>query len=687
MQLNFKIGKRGLLYSEFFFNFRKKGLKTKENMSVLHFDKQELGNLEYSLQREMLSTNRAGGYMNTTIVCCNTRKYHGLMVCPIDGAGFEGEDYVLLSSLDETVIQHQQAFNLGIHRFPGIYEPRGHKYIVDFDFTPTPTITYRVGGVLLKKEMLWLHSRAELLIRYTLLEAKSDTTLRLRPFLAFRQKHRLSSANMMANGLSVPVNGGVKNRLYDGFPWLYMQLNVANEFVAAPDWFYNFEYAEEYRRGYPSHEDLLTTGFFELPIRKGCPVIFSASTSEADPDSLERLFEEEIARRSNKTEFLPCLRHSARQFIVRKDEKTEVIAGYPWFGRWGRDTFIALPGITLTQGGVETCGDVLDTMVSEMKDGLFPNMGSAYNSVDAPLWFFWALQQYGKYIPERELWKIYGPKMKDILEAYRRGIGDGAIRVDENGLVWASKEGYAFTWMDAIVDGTPVTGRDGYQVEINALWYNAVCYALELARKFRNKKFVEEWEHYPGLIRESFLKTFWYESDGGKERYLADYVGGDGIQNTFIRPNQVIAAAMPYSMLADEQKQAVLEVVRRHLLTPKGLRTLSPRNPLYKGRYEGDQSERDRAYHQGTVWPWLLEHFVKASFELYGDKFLPEAKEMLANFEDDITDYGIGSIAEIYDGDPPHRARGAISQAWSVGGVLRINQMVEEREQKTVKGE
>ena len=331
-------------------------------MAVLHFDKNELGNLEYSLQREMLSTNRAGGYMSTTIVCCNTRKYHGLMVCPKDDD--DENNYVLLSSVDETVVQHDQTFNLAIHRFPGVYEPRGHKYITDFTYTPTPAITYRVGGVVLKKELLWIHSRTQLLIRYTLLDARSDTQLRLRPFLAFRDRHGLSKANLFADGHSYPIPGGVRSRLYEGFPWLHMQTNVPCEFVAAPDWYYNFEYAEEIDRGYPGHEDLLTTGYFETDIVKGQSVIFSCSTEEVDPATLEKDFMEELARRSNKIDFLSCLRHSARQFIVRHGDKTEVVAGYPWFGRWGRDTFIALPGITLTQGGVESCCEVIESDVS-----------------------------------------------------------------------------------------------------------------------------------------------------------------------------------------------------------------------------------------------------------------------------------------------------------------------------------
>ena len=635
-------------------------------MSVLHFDKNELGNLEYSLRREMLSTNRAGGYMSTTMVCCNTRKYHGLVVCPRNDE--EEENYVLLSSVDETIVQHDQSFNLAIHRFPGVYEPRGHKYIIDFDYTPTPTITYRVGGVTLKKELLWIHSRTQLLIRYTLLEARSETWLRLRPFLAFRCSHTLTHANMAADTHSYPVPGGVRNRLYEGFPWLYLQTGTASEFVAAPDWFYNFEYAEEARRGYPAHEDLLTTGYFEMNIAKGQSVIFSCSTEEADPANFDTVFAEELSRRSNKIDFLSCLRHSGRQFIVRHGNRTELVAGYPWFGRWGRDTFIALPGVTLTQGGLESCREVIDTMVREMHDGLFPNMGSAYNSVDAPLWFFWTLQALEKHVGADEIWKSYGHAMKDVLAAFRRGIGDH-IRVHDNMLIWASNPRLAMTWMDAVVDGKPVTGRDGYQVEINALWYNAICYTLALARKHRDNAFVHEWKEAPDRIKEAFNELFWYP----QEEYLADYVDERG-QNTFIRPNKIIACSLPYGMLSDDRKLSV----RRHLLTPKGLRTLSPRNPLYKGRCEGDQPTRDRAYHQGTVWPWLLEHYVKACFDIKGKEFCNEAVEIVKNFEEDISDNGLASISEIYDGDPPYNARGTISQAWSVGAILRINEMIEE---------
>lgn len=476
---------------------------------------------------------------------------------------------------------------------------------------------------------------------------------------------------MFADGRSYPIKGGVKNRMYEHYPWLYLQIDREAEFVAAPDWYYNFEYLEEKERGYPYREDLLTTGYFEMDVKRGDSVIFSCSLKEEKPEKIAEMFEEELSKRSKKVDFLSCLRHSARQFIVRRRGKTEVVAGYPWFGRWGRDTFIALPGITLSQGDERSFREVMDTMTSEMKDGMFPNMGQAYNSVDAPLWFFWALQQYGKEVGSKEVWESYGGYMKDVLNSYRGG-GSDYVKVDENGLVWASNPNLAMTWMDAVVDGKPVTGRDGYQVEINALWYNAICYTLELAREFRDTRFIGEWKEMPELVKESFIEKFWIP----EESYLADYVN-DEEQNRFIRPNQIIACSLDHRMLSEEQMLGVVRKVRRHLLTPKGLRTLSPNNPLYEGHYGGSQPKRDRQYHQGTVWPWLLEHYVAANFTLHGESYVKDAEKIVHNFDDDLSVHGIGSIAEIYDGDPPHEPNGTPSQAWSVASLLRIIEMIE----------
>lgn len=647
-------------------------------MSALTFDKSELGNLEYSLQREMLATDRKGGYMSTTIVCCNTRKYHGLMVAPIDDSD---ETYVLLSSLDETIIQHNQSFNLALHRYKGVYEPRGHKYITDFEYTPTPTITYRVGGVILRKELLWIHKRTQLMIRYTLVDAHSDTTLRLRPFFAFRNKHSLSKANMDANGRSYPIPGGVKCRLYEGFPWLYLQTDKADaEFVAAPDWYYNFEYPEEIKRGYDGYEDLLTTGYFEMNIKKGESVIFSAATDEmATSQTITEIYEASLARRTHKIDFLSCLRHSARQFIVRRSGgRTEMIAGYPWYGAVGRDTFIALPGVVLEQGYKEDCMDVLDTMVRGMHEGDFAGSASAWVAADAPLWFFWTLQNLEKHIGAKELWARYGEAMKAVLEAYRRGFGRRVV-LHDNGLIWAAADGEALTWMNTKVDGHPVAQRAGYDVEIEALWYNAVCYTLALAAKMKDKEFVDRWADMPERTKASFLSKFWLG-----ENYLADYVN-DSEVNDFRRSNMIVACGLDYTMLSEEQIVDVLGVVRQHLLTRRGLRSLSPRNPLYEPSYADDQRSQDLASRNGSIWIWPLMFYVKSCFAIAGEQYLSSAEEILAGFHDEIQTACIGSVSECFEGDPPFHARGCLSQATSVGGLLYISDLVESYRKQAAK--
>lgn len=652
-------------------------------MAYLKFNKDELVNLEYSLKREVLATNRAGGYMSSTIICCNTRKYHGLLIVPIEE--FNGERHVLLSALDETIVQHGQAFNLGIHKYPGNYEPRGHKYIVDFEYEPVYTLTYRVGGVVLKKEIVLVHNEDQVVIRYTLLDAHSETLLRLKPFLAYRNVNSLCKANMMANTKYEPVENGIRSKLYNGFPSLNMQLSKANDFVAVPDWYKNIEYMEEENRGYDFREDLFVPGYFEVPIKKGESIVFSASTAPAATGRLKMKFQKLVEARAPRNSFVNCLKYSASQFIVKEGKDTEIIAGYPWFGAWGRDTFIALPGVTLSAANdVKSCKDVLDTMMRQLNNGLFPNVGkgknAAYNSVDAPMWLFKALQEYGEAVGEEQVWKNYGAKMKTILSAYRQGVND-YVKMHDNGLIWADEPGKALTWMDAIVNGCPVTPRGGYQVEINALWYNAICYTLKLAQIAGDTRFVKEWEELPEKIRNSFVDIFWIK----EKEYLADYVGPEG-QNIFVRPNQIIACSLEYSPLTDEMKRRVLDVVKRELLTPRGLRTLSPKNPLYKGLYGGDQPTRDEAYHQGTVWPWLTGPYIEANFRLYGTSFVSTAKELVAGFEEDMTLYGVCSISEVYDGNPPYQPNGCISQAWSVGEILRALALTEKYEKMAPKG-
>ncbi len=644
-------------------------------MSYLNFDKKELTNLEYSLNREILRSNRAGSYASTTLVACNTRKYHGLLVCPMEH--LDGGKHVLLSSLDLTVINNEEEFNLGIHKYEGDhYQPRGHKYVQDFEIDVIPQVYYRVGSLRFVRETILVEKEQQVLIRYTILEAESPVNLKFSPFLAFRNMHQLSKANMHANTKVKHIENGIKTRLYDGYPNLYLQFSKKVEFVQVPDWYFNIEYLEEQKRGYDFKEDLFVPGFFETKAKKGESIIFSASTVLNKAASIKRKFTAELNKRIPRNSFKECLMNSAEQFIVKNHRKTEVIAGYHWFGSWGRDTFIALPGLTLPMGDNKTFLAVMDTMVKKLKDGLFPNMGTeedfAYNTVDASMWFFWALQQFSYQNKSyKVVWDNYGKKMKAILNAYEKGTMHN-IHMQKNGLIYAGENGKALTWMDAIVNGKPVTPRIGCPVEINALWYNAICFSLELATKANDTSFVNKWKKWPEIIEESFKKTFWDKD----KNYLADYVDNN-FKDWSIRPNQIIAASLRYSPVTDEIKNAVIETVRRNLLTPRGLRTLAPKNPLYKGIYQGDQNERDQAYHQGTVWPWLIEHYVDAYMNLHKKSGLQHVKSIIEGFEPVMNEHGIGSVSEIYDGDPPHLPKGAITQAWSVAALLRIIDKVE----------
>jgi predicted glycogen debranching enzyme len=643
-------------------------------MGYIKFDKSKVVNLEYSLSREIIRTNRAGSYSSTTIVACNTRKYHGSLIVPVDELG--GDRFVLLSSLDVTLVNNERSFNIGIHKYKGdFFSPRGHKYFEDFETEIIPKRIYRVGGVILKEERLLVHYEEQFLVRYTILEATEKLKFQIKPLLAFRNIHELTHANMNANTKVDFIKNGIKTCLYDRFPFLHLQISDKADFIPVPDWYYGIEYPEEQKRGYDYVEDLFTPGFFELELKKGDSIVFSASTKEEKPTGLKQKFTRTVSGKIPRNCFSNCLKNAAQQFIEKKGDSTLIIAGYHWFGAWGRDTFISLPGLALAKQKLSFYTDVLDTQVARLKNGLFPNMGNAgnpsYNTLDASLWFFWALQKY----VERggsDCWDRYGEAAKSILYAYRTGTAFN-IHMRSNGLIYADAPGKALTWMDAVVNGVPVTPRRGFAVEINALWYNAVCFSLEMAGKAKDKSFVREFEPLPDLIKNSFIEVFWDENMG----YLADYVNDDEGHNMAVRPNMVIATSLPFIMLDNEQIKKVLNVADKELVTPRGLRTLSPRNNLYKGVCEGNQETRDSAYHQGTAWPWLVGPFCEGWLRIYGRQGVNKVRKLVYGFEEVMNEHGVSTISEIYDGDPPHAPRGAISQAWSVGEILRIIELLE----------
>ncbi len=649
--------------------------KTIAQMSYFKFDKSKLINLSYSLDREVIRSNRRGAYSSSSIIRSNTRKYHGLLIAP--QPAIDNELHVLLSALDITIIQHDESFNLGVHRYPGgIYSPRGHKYVREVTMDPIPSITYRVGGVVLKVETLLSSDSDRILLKYTLLDCHSTTTFQLKPFLAFRSRHSLSKANEFVNTKFEKVEKGISFKLYQGYTPLFIQSNKNTNYIHSPNWYYNIEYFEEQQRGYDYQEDLMVPGFIEFSIKKGESIIFSAGTTEVKTVSLTRAFNQELKRRIPRDSFKNSLLNSADQFIAKRDGKTEIIAGFPWYRRWGRDTFIALPGLTMVQGKFKEAKEVIDTMVSELSGPLFPNMGyknsAAFNSIDTSLWFFWTLQQYAKYTNNSKLvWKNYGAKMKKILRNYRVGTLYN-IKIEDNGLVYGGEQGKALTWMDAISNGKAVTPRIGYDVEVNALAYNAIMFALELAKENDDHTFVNEFESIAQEFPKVFLDTFWNDKYG----YLADYVNGD-YKDWSIRPNMLIAASLPYSPLDKSYIKLILDVIERELLTIRGLRSLSPNHDDYEEIYFGDQNTRDKQYHQGTVWPWLIGAYVEAYLKIHGTSGLRKMEWYLEQFEDVMIEHGVGSISEIYDGNPPHLARGTISQAWSVAELIRAMDLVE----------
>ncbi len=646
-------------------------------MSYIHFDKTQLINLQYSLSKELLRTNRAGSYASSTIINTNTRKYHGLLIVP--QPLIDDKNHVLLSTLDETITSNNYDFHISARMFAGgVIFPKGHKYIRDFESDPNPKITYRLGQIVFVKEFIFSKNEDRILIRYTLEDAQNKVTLKVSPFLAYRNTHSLSTASTWVDTRYREIKNGISWQMYKGYSRVYMQFSSKPKYTHVPDWHYNIEYIREQERGYPFTEDLYVPGHFEVEMKKGDSIVISAGLKEETPSYFKRQFTSEIKKRTPRNSFENCLLNAAEEFIVKQENKTMIMAGYPWFGRWGRDTFISLPGLTLTRNDEKSFKEVLKTMISQMKDGLFPNVGhgkdASFDSVDSSLWFFWALHQYsimkGK---TNTIWRDYGKPMKQILNAFKRGTHHN-IKMHDNGLIWAGEKGKALTWMDTVINGKPTTPRTGYAVEVNALWYDAVVFSLELAEKAGDTTFVSKWKKWPEIIKDNFNKVFWNNETG----YLADYVDGD-YKDMAVRPNQIFAVAVPNSPLDKTRQTMVVEMVKNELLTPRGLRTLSPKNPSYKGTYKGDEVSRDLSYHQGVAWPWLLGAFADAYLRLHGDEGKALIKKHYNAFEEEMSEAGIGTVSEIYNGDPPFAAGGAISQAWSVAELLRIKWMLDNK--------
>ena len=643
-------------------------------MSYLRLEKAVMTNLQDSLRREFLRTNRSGAYSSSTLVDCNTRKYHGLLVVPVPE--LDDENHVLLSSLDCTVIQHGAEFNLGLHKYQGNnFSPNGHKYIREYDATEVPTTTYRVGGVILKKEIVFQHYEDRILIRYTLVDAHSATTLRFRPFLAFRSVRQFTHENSTASREYSAVDNGIKTCMYAGYPDLYMQFSKKNEFIFMPDWYRGIEYPKEQERGYASNEDLYVPGYFEMPIKKGESIIFAASTSAIKPSAMKKLFDDEVADRVPRDNFYHCLVTAAHQFHRKEKNKDRyLMAGYPWFKCRARDTFIALPGLTLAIGEIDYFEKVMKTAERDLRAFMSdkPTSGKIYEieQPDVPLWAVWAMQQYAKEVGRDKCFKMYGKLLQDIIKFILDGKHPN-LRLDDNGLLYSNGRDKAVTWMNSTANGKPVVPRSGYIVEFNALWYNALKFCASMAAEKGDVKGAENVEAIAAKVKDSFIDTFLNEYG-----YLLDYVDGN-MMDWSVRPNMIFAVAFDYSPLNQQQMKSVVDICTRELLTPKGLRSLSPKSGGYNPIYVGPQTQRDYAYHQGTAWPWLGGFYMEACLKLYKRSRLSFIERQLVGYEDEMDYHAIGTISELFDGNPPFHGRGAMSFAMNVAEILRTLKLME----------
>lgn len=643
-------------------------------MSYLKFDKNLLINLDQSLQKEMLRTNQAGAYHCTSLVGCNTRKQHGLLVIPIPE--MENKPHVMLSTLDETVIQHGAPFNLGIHRYKGgVYSPNGHKYIREFDCEDVPRMTYRVGGVILTKEKIFISQENRLLIRYTLVEAHSATTLRFKPFLAFREVNSLCLANDALNKDIKAVNNGVATCLYPGYPTLYMQFSHKPVWVDEPNWYKDIEYSKDLERGVPYCEDLWVPGYFEVPIKKGESIIFSAGVSEVNPRNLKKMYTAEKESRTPRTSFFNCLKNSAKQFYIKEGKDMYVLSGFPWGTVLARNTFMSLPGLTLAIDHRDDFETIMATGIKAlthfMTDGDTKSRINGIELPDIPLWALWAVQQYYKTIGSERTRELYTNFVVETL-TYLLNNGHPNLKVnDENGLVSTQGTDTPVSWMNANHDGRPIIPRSGYLVEFNALWYNALMFGTTLLDGNEALAATRQiWLEAAEKMKQPFIDMFLNDSG-----YLFDYVDGY-YASPEVRPNMAVAIGLDYSPLDRRQRKGVLDVVTRELLTPKGLRTLSPKSYGYRPFYLGSPEEREQALHQGPARPWLMGFYAEAYLKVFGMSGVSYIDRMLIGFEDDMSEGCVASLSQLYDGNPPFRCRGAVSHATNVAEVLRTVRLI-----------
>lgn len=645
-------------------------------MSYLKFDKDLMINLEYSLYRNVLRTNRKGAYQNTSISGCNTSKYQGLLVMPVPF--LDDDNHLILSSIDETVIQHGAEFNLGIHKYNGDnYSPKGHKYIREFNTDGVPKTIYRVGGVILSKEVLFSSKENRLMIRYTLLNAHSPTSIRFKPYMAFRNISQLTKENDQVDRSYREVENGISTCMYYGYPEFFMQFNKKPEFVYHPYWNNGVEYIQDMQNGDTYNEDLYVPGYFEMPIEKGEEIIFSASDIMVDTNTLANEFDEEIKSRTPRSSFYNCLKNSSHQFHYKpNNNETYLLAGYPWFKVRARDQFVSLPGCTISVNRTEDFVKIMDSSIPHITDFMegkpSKNVIKEIEVPDVLLWVTWSLQQYWK-VNKGVFISKYANLLQSIVNFISENQHPNLVMDSDTGLLHTFGHKVPVSWMNATSDNStiPIIKRSGMLVELNGLWYNAIKFAEEVANEIGDIKQASKLDSIAQLAQPSFVDTFL--NDAG---YLYDYVDG-AYADLDVRPNMLFALSTDYSPLNRRQRKGAIDFVTKELLTASGIRSLSPKAGHYEPRYFGTVEEKKHAYFNGCSFPWLIGAYIEAYIKVYGRSGLSLADRVMIEIENQMQNDCIGTLSELYDSSSPFYAHGGFSFAMSVAEVLRAKRLID----------
>jgi predicted glycogen debranching enzyme len=641
-------------------------------------------NLDHALSIEWLETNGLGAFSSGTVSGANTRRYHALLLTASQAGG---KRYILVNQVEEWLQINGEAYSLSTNLYPGAVHPQGYRYCVSFFSTPWPTWMFTHQGTTCRREVIRIHGHDLVIVRWTLVESPSPTLiLRVRPMLTGRDYHALHHENGQLSSAFTPSPRKVTWRPYESVPPVHGF--YTGTYRHAPDWYRQVQFPLEKERGLDCDEDWWSPGEFTFELTPEKEHTLALTSVEIESLDVRGLISGEHVRRtrlrkaaSSTDPLTETFRQAAEIFLVQRETRQTVIAGYPWFTDWGRDTFISLPGLCLVTGRYEIAWQIIESFSGHVSEGMvpnrFPDVGHPeYNAIDTSLWFIYAIDRYLSYSYDlTRVLSVAWPVVKQILDGYRGGTRYG-IHMDIDGLIAGGTPGVQLTWMDAKIGDWIVTPRHGKPVEVQALWIRALDVGDRLATLFQDVSFAKRCRAERARAVKSFRSKFWYENGG----YLYDTVDGPLGNDCSIRPNQMYAISLCDDLLTHTQAQQVLRIVTDQLLTPVGLRTLSPHDARYRPRYEGGPMERDGAYHQGTVWPFLLGPFLTSWMKTFGST--PEnkmvARSFLKGLEGHLETVCIGQISEIFDGDAPYHARGCPAQAWSIAEPLRA--MVEDLE-------